>query len=110
MLRFLPLILLVACTGPRYAELQDRPPAVSWVTAKTPAQYAGCLAPKLVDLYNTTRVIPDGDAQVVAVTFATGYSGIVFTVTAHPDGRVEVREMSRPASYTKERALAQSCL
>ncbi len=104
-------LLLAGCAGPRYAEMQQRPPAATFATERGPEAYAACLAPKFLTLWATTTVIPDGDARVIAVP-GWGTNGMILTVTARADGRVEFREMERigAGSFDGAIELARSCL
>lgn len=113
MIRVLLLVVLLAgCAGPRYADMQAQEPLLVFSTQRAPAEYAACLTPKLADIWNMTKVLPDGDAQVVSVPMAAGMTGMILTVTARPGGRVEYREMNRPGlgRYEKAIELVQSCL
>lgn len=104
-------LLLPGCAT--YSEMQATAPVLELTTDKTPDAYAGCVAPKFMDIWGgMVSVIPDGESTVVTV----GDGGAMFaTLTATPNGsgtHAVMREMGGPrigTTFDRARVAAQSC-
>jgi hypothetical protein len=81
-LLFSALVLLSGCVS--YSEMQSRVPALEFDSAKAPDVYAGCVAPKLMEIWpGLVTIIPDGQSPVVTVT-SPGGGAITATLTIEP--------------------------
>lgn len=106
-------LLLSGCAS--YSEMQEKTPALQLTTAKTPAAYASCLSPKVMDIWpGMVSVIPDGDGTVVAITSEQGGLMVAtFTIIPVDTGsRVDIREMphtSNAGTYLRAQDAARSC-
>lgn len=102
--------LLAGCAG--YSELQASEPALDLITAKSPADYTGCLAPKFMEIWpGQVTVIPDGGNTVVAVAMGSSTS-MTATVTVEPTGRVTLREMAHfdiGSAFKRAREAVRAC-
>ncbi len=75
--------LLTSCAT--YSEIQSKAPILEVVSAKTAAEYAGCIFPRARELWRSTATIgPDGDRQVLTV--AGDDTGVYATLTIAPEG------------------------
>lgn len=104
------IALLAGCAS--YSEIQAREPSVDLVTTKAPTVYAGCLAPKFMEIWpGLVSVIPDGENTVISV----GASGqaMTATVTIEPSGRITMRETAHVelgTVFQRARDATRSCI
>lgn len=106
-------ILLSGCAS--YSEIQDKTPTLELSSAKAPDVFAGCIAPKFMEIWpGMVFVIPDGVSTVVAVAGAsTGFMAATLTISPTSTGsHVSLREMSHinlGNTYKRGRDAAQAC-
>lgn len=106
----LATLLLAGCTS--YSELQAMGPSLDLVTSKSPEAYAGCLAPKFMEIWpGNVSIIPDGENTVIS---AAGNGQTMFaTVTIEPSGRVTLREMPHVnigSAFERAQEATRSCI
>ncbi len=107
------LLLLSGCVS--YSEMQDRAPALEFESSKAPNVYAGCVTPKLMEIWpGWVTLIPDG--QNTVVTVASADSGtITATLTIEPTAtgsHVLLREMPHiniGSAFERGQDAVQSC-
>ena len=94
--------------------MQERPPALDIQSAKAPEVYAGCVAPKLMEIWpGMISVIPDGEKTVVTVASTGGAVTATLTITpAGAGSHVTWREMPHinlGSAFERGQAAVQEC-
>ena len=110
LLSLLMLVTLNACAP--FAELQKRPADFQGETAKSPDIFIACALPKIINLWELARVVPDGDKRIIIVSHGAGL-GAALTLSATPQAtgsHIEFRQMTSLRTFTTEWELAKSCL
>lgn|GEM_PF-5262215 len=112
-LLFSALVLLSGCVS--YSEMQSRVPALEFDSAKAPDVYAGCVAPKLMEIWpGLVTIIPDGQSTVVTVA-SPGGDAITATLTIEPiatGSHVLLREMPHinvGSAFKRAQTAVHSC-
>lgn len=105
-------ILLSGCTS--YSSLQKKDPFMQLNSTKLPSLYVGCIAPKLMDIWEgSVSIIPDNQKTIVV---SKVLQTITTTLTISPSANgshIELREISRLGvgkPYERSRAVIQSCI
>lgn len=107
------VMLLSGCVS--YSEMQAKAPVLELDSAKSPDTYAGCVAPKFMEIWpGMVSVIPDGENTVVAVAAAGGTMTATVTIApTAPGSHVTLREMSHinlGSVYERARVATKSCI
>jgi hypothetical protein len=86
----------------------------SATTPKTPAAFAECLLPKLMDTNAASHTVRDGEALDIVVPLGgSAPEAVLMTFTARPSNNSTIVEMRHTASlsdFPKQWKQAQSCL
>ncbi|MCD7096923.1 hypothetical protein [Stenotrophomonas sp. MMGLT7] len=105
------LLLLSGCTS--YGELQSQPAKATLHSARPPAEFAGCVMPKIRELWPVVEALPDGNATVYVYPIERSTTiGATIRVAPAADGGsdIEFRDISIRKRESVEVPVLRSCL
>ena len=102
----------LASCGIKPSDVLSRPPVFTEMTARTPNDYAGCVAPKLNEIWPFIRALPIQNGQQILADGSMSIPKTMIVVEVVQDGsatKVTMHSMSGSATDASAIA-ARSCL